>query len=1732
MAQTSSDEDLLLKNVADLRRKLIRTEHNLQLLQTPGRDHDRYLDDFEYNGVPEEDDQVPALTLDDLTPDRLASSTSSFRSDRSDYSRKSSRNSRSSTTRQSSRKEKYESEQDISAQPSSTSLMGASALDHDAAENRHLRKKLKAIREDNSILVGENHSLQNRIESSQYELRLSKGQLKMLGIEMDGSRSTVASLKKKCDSLKTELKVNGSALRLAEESLDESGRQLSDKESFIQSHRQDMKKIRSELLEEQKLRDRMEMQRNETARKLEELSEELHNYRSDTQAQLIMLAASEEHLRGSLEHCDREREELLERATSLEEDLQDARDEIRTLRESNNRLSQTETALSGSRREAQEHVTRIQDLESALLTRDRENKELTELTARQSERLTECQGDIENSREQLQKLEGMVAKSAAREGYKGGNSSERQSFNDLVSAQSAGPTRDSGFETDMEITSTNSQTIVSELRYQLAMKEVEIQHFRSSQFPDHQPSLSSVQGVSTSRSPTSLRAQLAVLMEKSKLEERKALELEKVIGCLKSEATKVTNENSRLKQKLADTESGQSSLQSRMLLRDDQLTHLHTEIQEKSSRVINLEKELKKAKGKLSALETQLEDKTSTFSVHVAKIDQLQRELDVTSTQLADTKNELLKKASSDELQSSRMEETKRVNREQCQELHHQLDLMQRKVEQQSQEMLSLQGDRTKLQREASQKEEQLMKIKNNLAESQKELVNKDVENQKLWNTLQSTADEGTLRLAHLESALEVCKQELNMYITQLEEVNKKHHQERAFKDREIADLEERWKKATVETEERGIKVADLEQALRERQQMLQQSTERMSELEDREAQLEQQVSNLSKELSQLRSTSAQEAQLMEKKLHQACMDLEERNHQLAQYKQELSSSHSELVQSRSKVTDLEEMLRGTRQDRDSQAEKTSQLEKELHANKVQLEEAQSTVKELEEVLERTQEESKASKEHCRHLDTELQQAQEDLRAAATQLGELHRLLQRSKAENKLKQERVQELNESLRKSQDEMRSKERDVAEIDLALRTSQRELLQRSALVSQLDVTVKERQSEMEREILELESSLNKAQYQLKQSKQQVFGLEEDLEKKTKENHTKRLLVQDLEQSLQRQTDEITLKSSAIKEIEKRVEELSEDLQESKREYLDQGQQLRLSREQTQQAHVNITELQRELAQAQRNQDNLTSELQDALEMCRRKDQDLGRLAEEVGATRAQELALQAQYTSELQQIAKLRDAEVDQKEDEVSELQQSHAQLLASHDQLDSSHRLQIAQLKEAEQAANQALHETTKQVAGLEADLTASKEVINATNEAMVIKESEIARLKAKLSGYERAMFGSQAVLDPHPHQSTSRRISSLPTSPYTSPSTNPLNMSCTSNHPSPPISHYRYGGSPGRLSYEYLDPERPSLDTQRPNKMDQVERLATVDHAASVSPGQKDSVDMLFTRDASSSQRRAHAVNIAHTYEGGRTEESHSRSQVELSKWSEKTVNRANVKLVDKMDALSEVTERSSVISGIERLAENGQEGEDPGTFQAMLDFVNRQIVAETGTAQPVNDMDENWLNVDDFSDSNFLVMSSHSSVVSTDPTGSSSPPTPLKTANSSPSSHSVPRSPKSPRRRSGIPLRKTSSPTRRALFSKGGSSQTAAGKKNKGRKGGQQSKSPNLPEKERSSTETTPLKQKLANQRAKLASQGKAQPKSTNQQLKPTEYIADLQAKLKANDVRRQKIDDELFGVI
>ncbi|XP_071482780.1 uncharacterized protein [Diadema antillarum] len=123
--------------------------------------------------------QLRPLTLDDLTPEHLTSSMSSLRSSTSSYTRSSKRMSMMTSPGldgKGSHQHIKQSERDskVPREPA----MSSSAL-RETSENRHLRKKLQALREGNSRLVTENHSLQNDLETCQYDLRMIKAQVRI-----------------------------------------------------------------------------------------------------------------------------------------------------------------------------------------------------------------------------------------------------------------------------------------------------------------------------------------------------------------------------------------------------------------------------------------------------------------------------------------------------------------------------------------------------------------------------------------------------------------------------------------------------------------------------------------------------------------------------------------------------------------------------------------------------------------------------------------------------------------------------------------------------------------------------------------------------------------------------------------------------------------------------------------------------------------------------------------------------------------------------------------------------------------------------------------------------------------------------------------------------------------------------------------------------------------------------------------------------------------------------------------------------------------------------------------------------------------------------------------------------------------------------------------------------------------------------------------------------------------
>ena len=54
------------------------------------------------------------------------------------------------------------------------------------------------------------------------------------------------------------------------------------------------------------------------------------------------------------------------------------------------------------------------------------------------------------------------------------------------------------------------------------------------------------------------------------------------------------------------------------------------------------------------------------------------------------------------------------------------------------------------------------------------------------WKNLQKKTEDGSTRVAHLEAALMVCKEELTMYIEQLEETKDRHDYEMDSNHKEV----------------------------------------------------------------------------------------------------------------------------------------------------------------------------------------------------------------------------------------------------------------------------------------------------------------------------------------------------------------------------------------------------------------------------------------------------------------------------------------------------------------------------------------------------------------------------------------------------------------------------------------------------------------------------------------------------------------------------------------------------------------------------------------------------------------------------------------------------------------------------------------------------------------------------------------------------------------------------------
>ncbi|XP_010643195.1 coiled-coil domain-containing protein 18 isoform X2 [Fukomys damarensis] len=1200
-------------------------------------------------------------------------------------------------------------------------------------EIKSLREKLDILRQQNACLVTQNHSLMSKIESIHFELTQSRAKISVLE-SAQHQATTIPILEEQIMSLEAEVSAQDKVLREAEDKLEQSQKMVIEKEKRFQESKEECIKLKVDLLEQRKQGKRAEQQRNEALCNAEELSKAFQQYKEKVAEKLEKVQAEEEILEKNLVNCEKENKRLQEKCGLYKSELEILKEKLRQLKEEHNNGKEKLRIMAVRNSEVMAQLTEsrqsILKLESELEDKDEilrekfslmnENRELKVRIAMQNERLDLCQQEIENSRIELRSLEKIISQLPLKReilGFKSSHSNHQ--MNSLSNKE----------ESCVGCCEAN-KLMISELRIKLAIKEAEIQklhaNLTASQLTQN---LTSSKDSQESSKLNTFETE-PVKLGGNQIEKIKNRSQHTVNKQYERERQKLTTGIEELRTKLMQIEAENSDLKVNMAHRTSQFQLIQEELLEKASNSSKLESEMTKKCSQLLTLEKQLEDKIVAYSSIAVKNAELEQELMEKNEKIRSLETNI---NTEHEKICLAFEKAKKIHLEQHKEMEKQIERLEAQLEKKDQQFKEQENTMSVLQQDIMCKQHHLESLDRLLTESKVEMEKENMRKDEALKALQNQVSEETIKVRQLDSALEMCKEELALHLNQLEGNKEKFEKQLKKKSEEAYYLQKELKIKSHSLQETSEQNVILQHTLQQQQQMLQQETIRNGELEDTQTKLEKQVSKLEQELQKQRESSAERLRKMEEKCEAAVHDADLKKQKITELTHTSRQIKLEVDQYKEELSKMEKEIMHLKRDGENKAMRLSQLDMILDQTKTELEKKTSAVKELEKLQQRSENELTETIQRREGLETELQNAHRELKSTLRQLQELRDVLQKAQLSLEEKYTTIKDLTAELRDCKMEIEDKKEELLEMDQALKERNWELKQRAAQVTHLDMTIREHRGEMEQKIIKLEGTLEKSELELKECNKQIESLNEKLQNAKEQLREKEFIMLQNEQEIGQLKKEAERTQQRIKEMEKVMKEQEQYIATQYKEARDLGQELRLNQEQLQNAHTELVEAHHQQVQAQREIERLTSELEDIKQLSKEKEAHRNHLAEELGASQVREAHLEARMQAEIKKLS----AEVDSLKEayhmEIILHQENHAKWKISAD----SQKTSVQQLNEQLEKAKLELEEAQDTASNLHQQVQDKNEVIEAINEALLIKESEITKLQAKISGHEKA-----------------------------------------------------------------------------------------------------------------------------------------------------------------------------------------------------------------------------------------------------------------------------------------------------------------------------------------------------------------------------------------------------------
>ncbi|XP_064227219.1 coiled-coil domain-containing protein 18 isoform X3 [Aotus nancymaae] len=1163
-------------------------------------------------------------------------------------------------------------------------------------EIKSLREKLNKLRQRNACLVTQNHSLMTKMESIHFELTQSRAKISTLEFAQQQAAS-VPILEEHIINLEAEVSAQDKVLREAENKLEQSQKMVIEKERSLQESKEECIKLKVDLLEQSKQGKRAERQRNEAVYNAEELSRAFQQYKEKVAEKLEKVQAEEEILERNLINCEKENKRLQEKCGLYKSELEILKEKLRQLKEENSNGKEKLRIMAVKNSDVIAQLTEsrqsILKLESELENKDEilrekfclmnENRELKVRVAAQNERLDLCQQEIESSRIELRSLEKIISQLPLK----------REIFGFKSSLSKYQMSSLSNKEDSCIGCCEGSKLVISELRIKLAMKEAEIQKLHANLTANQlSQSLITCNDSQESSKLTSLETEPVKLGGHQVVESIKDQNQHTVNKQYEKERQRLVTGIEELRTKLIQIEAENSDLRVNMAHRTSQFQLIQEELLEKASNSSKLESEEKNEK--IRSLETNI-----------------------------NTEHEKICLA---------FEKAKKIHLEQHKEMEKQIERLEAQLEKKDQQFKEQEKTMSMLQQDIICKQHHLESLDRLLTESKVEMEKENMKKDEALKALQNQVSEETIKVRQLDSALEICKEELVLHLNQLEGNKEKFEKQLKKKSEEVYCLQKELKIKNHSLQETLEQNSILQHTLQQQQQMLQQETIRNGELEDTQTKLEKQVSKLEQELQKQRETSAEKLRKMEEKCESAAHEADLKRQKVIELTGTARQVKLEMDQYKEELSKMEKEIMHLKRDGENKAMHLSQLDMILDQTKTELEKKINAVKELEKLQHNTETELTEALQKREALETELQNAHGELKSTLRQLQELRDVLQKAQLSLEEKYTTIKDLTAELRECKMEIEDKKQELLEMDQAFKERNWELKQRAAQVTHLDMTIREHRGEMEQKIIKLEGTLEKSELELKECNKQIESLNNKLQNAKEQLREKEFIMLQNEQEMSQLKKEIERTQQRMEETESVMKEQEQYIATQYKETIDLGQELRLTREQMQNSHTELVEARRQQVQAQREIERLSSELEDIKQLSKEKDAHGNHLAEELGASKVREAHLEARMQAEIKKLS----AEVESFKEAYMEMishQENHAKWKISAD----SQKTSVQQLNDQLEKAKLELEEAQDTVSNLHQQVQDRNEVIEAANEALLIKESELTRLQAKISGHEKA-----------------------------------------------------------------------------------------------------------------------------------------------------------------------------------------------------------------------------------------------------------------------------------------------------------------------------------------------------------------------------------------------------------